>query len=140
MKATLLLTALLLAAAAQAQVQAQTVWRCGADGRSYSDSPCPEGRAVVVEDSRSAADVQAARDVAGRDQALARAMVAERHQRDREARAAGSGLAGIQSAPKPEFKPKVAKAEKAAPKKPKAAKKHPPAADGTWRAVALATR
>ena len=42
-------------------VQAQTVWRCGPDGNTYSSSACAEGRAVVVADARNPAEVQAAR-------------------------------------------------------------------------------
>lgn len=32
---------------------AQTVYRCGAEGRSYSHTPCPDGRALNVSDARS---------------------------------------------------------------------------------------
>lgn len=32
---------------------AQTVYRCGAEGRSYSHTPCPDGRALDVSDARS---------------------------------------------------------------------------------------
>jgi hypothetical protein len=32
---------------------AQTVYRCGAEGRSYSHTPCPEGRVLDVSDARS---------------------------------------------------------------------------------------
>ncbi len=106
MKTAVALFTLLLCAAA---AQAQTVWRCGAEGRSYTDSPCPEGRMVLAADARNADDVQAARDVLTRDRALARDLVQQRHEREREARAGGSGLAGIKPEPKPDIKPKVAK-------------------------------
>jgi hypothetical protein len=76
-----------------ASAQAQTVWRCGPEGRSYSDSPCPQGRAVeVAERSRPAADVQQAERVAQREQALASQLSRERLQREAPS---GSGLAGI---------------------------------------------
>ena len=39
------LIVLLLAATAQLAT-AQTVWRCGADGRQFSDKPCEQGRAL----------------------------------------------------------------------------------------------
>jgi len=35
---------------------AQTVYRCGAEGRSYSHTPCPDGRALDVSDARSPAE------------------------------------------------------------------------------------
>ena len=67
------LTLLLVATAgAFSNVLAQTVWRCGADGRSYSDSPCPDGRPVAVADARSAAEVAQGLAVLARDQRLAR--------------------------------------------------------------------
>ena len=62
----------LLLAATAAHASAQTVWRCGADGRSYSDAPCPGGQAVAVADARSSADVADARAVVQRDRQLAR--------------------------------------------------------------------
>lgn len=88
------LLVLLLAAAA---AQAQTVWRCGPDGRTYSDSPCADGRMVAVADARAPAEVTDARAVLARDQRLARQLVAERLAREREAKAQGSGLAGIRT-------------------------------------------
>lgn len=97
--------------AAGAVAQAQTVWRCGADGRSYGDSPCPEGRMVVVADARSPAEVAQASEVLARDQRLAQQLVAERREREREALARGSGLAaiGASEAIRPASKPKATK-------------------------------
>ena len=92
LRALLIVVAVLGLAAA---TQAQTVWRCGADGRSYSDSPCPEGRPVGMADARSEAQVAQAQQVLARDRQLARQLVAERQQREREALARGPGLAGI---------------------------------------------
>ena len=74
---------------------AQTVWRCGADGRTYADAPCPDGQMVAVADPRSAADVSAARAVVQRDRQLAKQLAEERRDRERETAAQGSGLAGI---------------------------------------------
>ncbi|HRC38953.1 MAG TPA: hypothetical protein PK420_12840, partial [Rubrivivax sp.] len=58
------LTLLLVATAgAFSNVLAQTVWRCGADGRSFSDRPCADGQPLQraeLADTRSAAQVQAA--------------------------------------------------------------------------------
>jgi hypothetical protein len=84
----------LLSGAALA-AQAQTVWRCGADGRSYADAPCAGGQVVAVADPRSAADVAQARAVLARDMQRAQQMTAERQAREREARALGNGMAGI---------------------------------------------
>ena len=138
MKTPLLLIAALLAAAA---AQAQTVWRCGADGRSYGDSPCPGGVAVAIADPPSAEAVQAGREVADRDKALAATLTAERQARELEARAAGSGLAGIRHdarhAAPPKFRPKAPRSKS---KAKLLAQRHRPADDGTWRAVAQASR
>jgi hypothetical protein len=82
-------------------LQAQTVWRCGPDGRSYSDNPCADGQVVAVADSRSPADVAEGRAVAARDQQLAQQMVVERQARERAYRARGSGLAAVAPAPVP---------------------------------------
>jgi hypothetical protein len=35
-------------------VHAQTIYRCGADGRAYSQSPCEGGRALETSDTRTA--------------------------------------------------------------------------------------
>ncbi|MBC7940263.1 MAG: hypothetical protein H7Z19_10955 [Chitinophagaceae bacterium] len=115
-------------------VQAQTVWRCGPEGRSYSVEPCADGRSVNVADARSREQQASAQAVASRQQNLALAMVNNRQQREREMAAMGSGLAGFQKA--------TATAEplrvrpfiklKDRPKKAKAARKsRPPRAGGT---------
>jgi hypothetical protein len=67
------------AAAAQAQ---GTVYRCGPDGREYSATPCPGGKAVSVDDARSAEQQRQAREAAQRDAALADKLAAERKQRN----------------------------------------------------------
>ena len=57
------LTLLLAAASALSQAQAQGVWRCGADGRSFSDRPCVDGQPLQMAelaDTRTAAEVQSA--------------------------------------------------------------------------------
>lgn len=129
MKSFLIALALLPMAAAQAE---QSVWRCGADGRSYSDTPCPQGRALVIDDSRSAEQQAAARAVAQRDQALARALVQERQQRERAWH--GPMLAGI----KPAAEPAPARPPKALqPPKKQASKRD--AASGTWTSTAPAS-
>jgi len=118
--------------------QAQTVWRCGADGRSYTDTPCPEGRALAVADARSANEVAQARAVLARDQRLAQQLVAERREREREALARGSGLAAIAAgeAVRPAPKPKASKER---PPRPRA-KPRPVAGEETSRATARGSR
>lgn len=71
----------------------QTVYRCGPEGRTYSQTPCQDGRPVSVEDSRSAAQQRAARDVAEREQRSADKLAAERRQR--EASVKGQQAIGI---------------------------------------------
>ena len=128
MKLAFLVSAALLAGSAGAQ----TVWRCGADGRTYSDTPCPGGRSIDAADSRDPAQVQAAHEVAARNRALARELTTERQQAEREAAARGSGLSAIQSS-RPEIKPKTAKA------KPKS-KKNAPEAPEAFVGVAPESR
>jgi hypothetical protein len=83
---------------------AQEVWRCGADGRSYSDRPCTGGQALNVDDKRPAADVQAAQQVALREQRLAQTLASERERRARVAPGSGfipiGPLAADKAAPK----------------------------------------
>ncbi len=130
----LLLVMMLLSAAAQAQ----TVWRCGADGRSYRDSPCPDGRRVEVGDARSDAQVAQAHEVLARERQRAQQLAAEGRQREREALAQGPRLAGIGVAPavKPE------RPSKARPPKPRrqAAKPRPAADAETSRAADRGSR
>jgi len=64
-------------------LQAQTVYRCGLDGRVYSQSPCPQGRAVDVSDERSTEQRAAAQAQARDDQVRGDAL--ERERLDREA-------------------------------------------------------
>ena len=111
-------------------LNAQTVWRCGPDARTYSDRPCTDGSTVANTDKRSDAEVRAAREVVARDQALARELHKQNREAEKEALSHGSGLAGI-AAPPPVVKPKAPKSK---PKKS--------STEGTeiWKAVALVTR
>ena len=47
MNALTLLALLAAAAGLLPQAQAQGVWRCGADGRQFSDRPCSDGQPRV---------------------------------------------------------------------------------------------
>jgi hypothetical protein len=88
MKRSIIALGLLLCAVAQAQ----TVWRCGPAANVYSDTACTGGQAVAVADTRSAAEVQAARAVAARERALAERLAAARSRQ-----AGGPALIGIES-------------------------------------------
>ena len=127
--------ALLLAAGLHTSAQAQSIWRCGSEGRSYSDRPCSEGRALDVSDARSTLDVQAAREVADRERRLADTLEQERLQREREALARGPGLAGIgATALVSPIKPKAKARSKTNPKASR------PAAAGTSAKAARLSR
>lgn len=116
---------------------AQGVWRCGPDGRSYSDTPCAEGRPLqVVMDARPAADVRAAHWQAERDAQHAEALRRERLAQ--EALQRGNGLAALGP-----------QAERLKPAKPdrllskdaaKLRRQARPEAHGTWQAVAPVSR
>ncbi|MEO7852734.1 MAG: hypothetical protein ABIR94_10860 [Rubrivivax sp.] len=86
---------LLLAAAATWAAPPQTVYRCGPDGRQYSQTPCADGREVTTEDSRSAEQQRAAREVSARDAQQADKLAAER--KAREAAAKGQSEAGFKT-------------------------------------------
>ncbi len=107
------------------------VWRCGADGRSYSDSPCPGGRPVVTDDSRNAEQRNEAREAVARDRTVARQLAQERREREAEWRTRGPGLIAIKPLEKPEaIKPREKKKREASP----------PAAPGTSSSAARASR
>ena len=121
--------ALMLFAASAAS--AQTVWRCGPDGRSYSDAPCRDGRAVEAAQARPAADLSEARDIAQREKQFASRLVQERHQREAATTAGLSGIRGPRLASESAVKPKAV-ARPAAKRRLEDA--------GIWRAVAPVSR
>ncbi len=109
--------------------QAQKVYRCGADGREYSQTPCKMGREVDASDPRSAEQQRDGQDVARRQAQFANQLESERHAR--EAAARGLGPAGIKPAPLP------ASAASAAHRKgPKKQKKTDGRRAPTWKAAA----
>jgi hypothetical protein len=130
MKTLLLSLTLLLTSVVHAQSDAAgtQAWRCGADGRSYSDQPCANGRAVAVGDSRGAAERAQAQEVVARERALAKQLVAERHEREREAAQRGSGLIAIKPIAAPPTPKATAKDQpkKLKTEKPKKQKQHKP--------------
>jgi len=114
-------------------VNAQTVYRCGPGGHSYSYVPCPEGRAVDVGDRRSVLERQYAQRAAATDRRLASEMERERVAREREpkpnAGSLGMGPRNDDDQPTKAKKPKDFKSKGPAPVKPP--KKPPPSAAGT---------
>ena len=75
-----LLLALLVAATGTAQ--AQTVYRCGPEGREYRQTPCPGGQAVDVADPRSEEQRREAAQVSRREAGLAQELRRERESRE----------------------------------------------------------
>jgi len=75
-----------------ADASAQTVYRCGPEGRTYSQTPCSTGKAIDVSDMRSDAQRREAAQVMRRQDTLGRAMEDERL--DREARPEGAATLG----------------------------------------------
>jgi hypothetical protein len=71
--------------AAAASAPISRVYRCGPDGHTYSQTPCPAGSAVEAADSRSAAEQAQARSVAEREQRLARQLTQDRAQAEKTA-------------------------------------------------------
>lgn len=65
---------------------AQTVYRCGPDGRTYSQTPCADGKPLTVDDPRSAAQQRAARGVAESEAKTAQQLRDERLRREAAAR------------------------------------------------------
>jgi hypothetical protein len=108
---------LALAGIVSAAAPPQTVYRCGPDGRVYSQTPCADGRAVTTEDSRSTSQQKAAGEVATREAQQARKLADERRQR--EAAAKNQQASGIK-APAPAIEGASAPARKAKGKLPPA--------------------
>jgi hypothetical protein len=103
-----------LAAAAGGASAAGAIYRCGADGRTYSQAPCAEGQLIESADPRSAAQRAEAVRVTAHER-----QVAAELERERKAQAA------TQKAPLASgFNARPAAPEEAAsaPKKPRATK------------------
>jgi hypothetical protein len=90
-RATVLFVLALIAGTAAAQTQ---VYRCGADGRSYSQEPCVQGRAVDVADPRSAQQSAQTRQAALRDAREADELEGARLRAERQAASQGPALIG----------------------------------------------
>jgi cell division septation protein DedD len=79
-----------LATLATFSAQAQGVYRCGND---YGQTPCPAGKALQVDDSRTAEQKKSAEDVAAGNRKTADAM--EKARLAQEARAAPAVIAPV---------------------------------------------
>lgn len=75
-------------------VHAQAVYRCGPDGRSYSQTPCAQGRTVEVNDERSTQQRREALDVTERNRALADSLEQDRMARDAQPRTVAGKIDG----------------------------------------------
>jgi hypothetical protein len=107
-----------LAAATAAALAQDRVYRCGADGREYSKSPCPGGKVVDVADPRSQSQRREAEVAAQRQTRLGDQLARERRARD--AAAAGQKAAGITGRAGKSSETEKSHAKK---RKPKASKK-----------------
>ncbi len=124
------IAALILALPVLAAAQSPTIWRCGADGRSYADLPCSQGRQLALADSRPTADVQAARERAAQEQRAADTLLRERLQRE----AAQRSLVVATDRPATAVKPSGKSSDKAKRRSVQLAD------PGTFRATAPASR
>ncbi len=132
------LLCLLLAAAAGAS-HSQSVWRCGADGRSYSDQPCADGQVLALADpQRASPAVLTPVDIAMiREQRLAQQLAEQRRERERETRLSRDpGV--VAKGPAPRLKPKAA--EPPARHHLKLKRQASPSARDTSRAAGRASR
>lgn len=88
-------------AGAVTPLAAQTVWRCGPDGRSFQATPCADGHRVALRAAPGAEAVAEAHAVAARERETVETLAAERQARYAEAAARGLGPAGIVPRAKP---------------------------------------
>lgn len=129
--------ALMLALPALAQPQ--TVWRCGADGRSYSDTPCPKGRSLETVRARPGDEVAAAQAKARRDNDRADSATKERLAR--EAASRGNGLAALgPQQQEAAVRPKKSTLRQRQTEPRKAQRRPSTAASGTSPAIGRASR
>lgn len=97
MKPLVLVLGLAATTAPQAASAEGAIYRCGADGRSYSQQPCVDRRPLDVDDdARTPAQRQQAMESARRDARLADALARERRQAE-----SSSVRAASLSAPSP---------------------------------------
>ncbi len=129
--------ALLLALLLAGSVQAQTIWRCGPDGRSFSDRPCPDGRQQAAADPVDRDRVAAAQDIAERERTLARTLEQQRLQFEAQQPAYGLIPHSAASAAARENALSALKRKKEAQRERLAQRgwQPKPSRPGTWRAA-----
>jgi hypothetical protein len=89
------LLVLLLSSVLASALSAQTVWRCGPDGRSFQSVPCTDGHTVALRAAPGMEAVAEARAVAARERQALAQLSGERREREQAARQRGVGPAGI---------------------------------------------
>ncbi len=92
-RATLLLSLALLAAAPA--LAAPPIYRCGADGRTYSQVPCPEGSLIEASDPRTAAQRAEAKRFAEAERKRAAELERERKAAEKAADKSAAGAIAV---------------------------------------------
>ena len=105
--------AVLLLSGLTSAFAAAPIYRCGADGRTYSQAPCEGGRLIDAADPRSEAERVEARRVVDREHKAANDLERERRAREaaqKPAQATGfngrPAIAEVAAPPHPRAKPK----------------------------------
>ncbi len=114
-----LLLAALSLACGSAAAASQKVFRCGPDGRVYSQTPCKDGYEVKADDARSEQERKAAEEQLKRDDKLNEKMARERRANESASRP-GIGVIANPAAARPAAAPAsgVAAKKKKRPPKP----------------------
>ena len=115
------LTAFTLLAGALSVAHAGGIYRCGPDGRTYSQSPCADGRLIDAADPRSEAERAEAKRIAAKERTTAAEL--ERDRRARELAREPSVAAGFVNRPAVQEVPSVASKPKRRAKKVKSESK-----------------
>lgn len=119
-----LLAASVGAAVAAPPAPPAKVFKCGPDGRTFSQTPCPAGQEVPSTDARTQAQQREAAAIATREKGLAEDLARERRQREKAA--VGQRAVGIG----PDASAPVTKGAASRPGKGKLGKASAPQADG----------
>lgn len=90
-------------------VQAQTVWRCGPDGRIFQATPCASGQVLDLKPAPSVQARAEAEAVAAREKEALQTLAAERRAREQQAVAGPSGIRPTSPEPPARHKPTVKK-------------------------------
>jgi hypothetical protein len=96
-----LLLATLLLAAGHADAASQKVFRCGPDGRVFSQTPCKDGYEVNADDKRSVEQRKAADDNVKREEKMVEKMTREREAREAAGAKQGASIIRDSSLAKP---------------------------------------